>query len=250
MAKYIIYVIIAIEVVDMIGIYKISNTKTDTVYIGQSVNIELRWYQHLRALTNGKHKNAHLQRAFDKYGVDSFTFSVQEQCREEDLTDREQFWIEYYGGADSSNTYNIREATEHGKCPTYIKNKLRVSNGQLVAQYTLDGDFIAVYNSSAEAEEELGISGIRVAWDKNKSAGGFQWRKVSKDDIPLKIQKYRRVGNSGSFRKRQVFKMDDAGKVLETFNSISEVSSIYGFPHQSISEAIKHGRKYRGYYWG
>lgn len=43
--------------------------------------------------------------------------------------------------------------------------------------------------------------------------------------------------------------MDDAGKVLETFNSISEVSLTYGFPHQSISEAIKHGRKYRGYYW-
>ena len=38
----------------MIGIYKITNTKNEKVYIGQSTNIEERWKQHKYSLTKSE----------------------------------------------------------------------------------------------------------------------------------------------------------------------------------------------------
>ena len=72
----------------MIGIYKIENIVNDKVYIGQSVNIESRWQQHINALENNSHVNKHLQSSWNKYGSESFVFVVLEECEENKLTER------------------------------------------------------------------------------------------------------------------------------------------------------------------
>lgn len=52
------------------GIYKIRNTITKTVYIGQtSIDFEGRWKSHVAALNKQKHRNPYLQRAWNKYGI-------------------------------------------------------------------------------------------------------------------------------------------------------------------------------------
>lgn len=62
------------------GIYKITNTITDDYYIGSSRNTGRRIYQHRSELTNNKHCNRHLQRAYNKYGSDNFEFTTILLC--------------------------------------------------------------------------------------------------------------------------------------------------------------------------
>ena len=60
----------------MKGIYKITNTANGNVYIGQAVNINARVASHINNLKSNNHVNKHLQNAWNKYGQDSFVFSV------------------------------------------------------------------------------------------------------------------------------------------------------------------------------
>lgn len=112
----------------MIGIYKIENTINHKVYIGQSVDIEKRWKEHLYALTRNFHENKHLQNSWNKYGAKAFTFSIIEECELSRLTDREQYYIDLYGGINSDNNYNNRDAGYKGNLSESTKQKLRDIN--------------------------------------------------------------------------------------------------------------------------
>lgn len=59
----------------LIGIYKITNTKNNMVYIGQSINVEKRWINHKSKAfnTNSREYNIPLYQDFRKYGLNNFT---------------------------------------------------------------------------------------------------------------------------------------------------------------------------------
>ncbi len=105
------------------GIYKIENTINGNCYIGSAISFSGRWATHTSDLLHNKHYNTHLQRAYNKYGKDSFNFSILEECNKEQLIEKEQQYIDAY---DFKNLYNIaRKAINPmfgrtGKdCPTY-----------------------------------------------------------------------------------------------------------------------------------
>lgn len=77
------------------GIYKITNKINDKCYIGQSFNIEERWKQHITT-ERKRYPNKLLYKAFNKYGVNNFDFQIIEECSEESLNTKEQYWIQYY----------------------------------------------------------------------------------------------------------------------------------------------------------
>ena len=81
-----------------IGIYKITNTQNGHSYIGQSRNIDRRWRAHKEAAYNfnSNSYNYPLQKAFRKYGLELFNFTVLEECPIAELNEREVFWINYY----------------------------------------------------------------------------------------------------------------------------------------------------------
>ena len=58
------------------GIYKITCTGNNKVYIGSSKDICSRWSHHLSDLRLGKHHSIYLQRCYNKYGEKSITFSI------------------------------------------------------------------------------------------------------------------------------------------------------------------------------
>lgn len=60
------------------GIYKIINNINDKYYVGSSNNIYKRWKYHKQDLNRGNHRSQYLQRAWNKYGEDNFTFVVTE----------------------------------------------------------------------------------------------------------------------------------------------------------------------------
>lgn len=81
----------------MIGIYKITNKITGKSYIGQSIDIKRRWREHINRI--GCLSNQ-LYIDFQKFGIENFDFSIIEECKREELNDREIYWINYY------DTYN------------------------------------------------------------------------------------------------------------------------------------------------
>ena len=79
------------------GIYKITNTKTQEAYIGQSVDIVKRWTDHIKCgLGINASATNKLYNAMKQYGVHNFTFELMEECKKEELNEKEAFWIGMY----------------------------------------------------------------------------------------------------------------------------------------------------------
>ena len=89
------------------GVYSITNTETGQVYIGSSQNVRKRWNSHRHQLRKGLHENARLQRAWVKYGADSFRFDLLEETGLADLLAVEQYWIDAMPCHVSAGGYNI-----------------------------------------------------------------------------------------------------------------------------------------------
>lgn len=77
-----------------VGIYKITCVPNGKIYIGSSVDVRNRWWNHKSQLKHQKHTNQHLQRAYDKYGKEAFLWEVIEECSKEQLRLREQHYLD------------------------------------------------------------------------------------------------------------------------------------------------------------
>jgi group I intron endonuclease len=90
------------------GIYKITNTENGKIYIGSAYNLSNRMSTHKYSLRNKKHKNPHLQSAWNKYGEDKFIFEVVEIVEDKSLVlEREQYYIDLLNPCDKNIGYNI-----------------------------------------------------------------------------------------------------------------------------------------------
>ena len=94
------------------GVYCILNTIDGKRYVGQSCYMDKRRLRHFSDLVGGKHYNSHLQKAFIKYGRESFEWHILEEVPEEMLDIRERVWIEYY----QSNNHQFGYNNETGGC--------------------------------------------------------------------------------------------------------------------------------------
>src|SRR6266581_53602 len=75
------------------GIYKITCTANNRIYIGSALNLRERRRAHFGALRRNEHINKHLQNAWNKYGEQAFIFEVLEYILPMSLTAREQYWF-------------------------------------------------------------------------------------------------------------------------------------------------------------
>ena len=64
------------NIMKKIGIYQIKNVINGKSYIGKSVDIHSRKFQHKSALLKNKHHNSHLQASFNKHGEEAFRFRI------------------------------------------------------------------------------------------------------------------------------------------------------------------------------
>lgn len=101
----------------MIGIYKITNKLNGKSYIGQSIDIEMRFSQHKSALTNSE-KSWYPQAREDSNSIEDFTFEIIEECECEILDEREEYWIDFYDSYE--NGYNM---TSNGRAIFSSKNE-------------------------------------------------------------------------------------------------------------------------------
>lgn len=85
-------------------VYKIRNIVSENIYIGSTVNYKIRFRNHKRALLQGKHHSCYLQKAYNKYGLENFEYSIIEYCNKEELRAREQHYIDLLSPA-----YNVQK---------------------------------------------------------------------------------------------------------------------------------------------
>lgn len=60
-------------------IYLLKNKVTNRGYVGRTCHLNLRPKQHMNSLKIGKHYNELMQEDFNKYGAESFEFSVLQE---------------------------------------------------------------------------------------------------------------------------------------------------------------------------
>lgn len=105
-----------------------SKVKPERVYIGSSVNINKRWYEHRRDLMKGVHRSSKLQRHVDKYGNNDLEYFIIESFNfisKNHLLEREQYYL------DTLNPYFCicKSATNTRLgCKSSIEHRIKIGN--------------------------------------------------------------------------------------------------------------------------
>ena len=158
----------------MIGVvYQISNTINQKVYIGSSSHnrgITHRWTQHTRALNAKQHHSIILQRAWDKYGKESFVFEILLYCDPENCLWYEQMFLDHL-----KPEYNIAKIAGS---PKGIKHTVCSKLNMSLAHR---GKYIGMKNPAAKLCDHT-VRVIRRAFDRG----------VNRDSIARKFNISRR----------------------------------------------------------
>lgn len=102
-------------------IYKITNTVNGKVYIGKTKDPEKRWQRHLYFAR--AHKNRKLYDSMNHYGYETFQFEVIEACDDEEIDDRERYYIAQYNATDANYGYNTTAGGDGGDTFSNNPNK-------------------------------------------------------------------------------------------------------------------------------
>ena len=95
----------------MIGIYKYQNKQNGKIYIGRSINITKRKWEHK---TNPS-PYSYFDQVLKTVGEENFDFEIVEECSESELKDKEKYWINYYNCCVLENReggYNLTHGGE------------------------------------------------------------------------------------------------------------------------------------------
>lgn len=151
-----LFSIFTLNLLDMPVIYKIVNMVNGFLYVGSAVSEGQRKRRHFTDLKNNCHHSRYLQRAFNKYGIASFTFSVIEIVEEKNnLIKREQHWLDtlkpqYNISPTAGNSFGVKHTKEF-----VLNNKLRNSgfgNGNARITESQMMDIIELRKQLTEAE--------------------------------------------------------------------------------------------------
>ncbi len=95
-------------------IYKIENIVNHKIYIGLTNNIKRRRCRHFGDLRRGVHDNHFLQKEYDIYGANNFSFNIEYEadCTDEEIGLKEQEYIKKYDSY--RNGYNQNEGGNFG----------------------------------------------------------------------------------------------------------------------------------------
>jgi len=240
------------------GVFQIENLVNNKVYIGSSVNIFNRAYTHETKLKKRNHSNQHLENSYHKYGFDKFKFSVIEYCEIDEITKREQYYID-----EISPEYNKREIAQNNTGVTKSKEtrkkisnslKERYKNGletykqqhlwEEVEKYDLDGNLINTFKNKATADRIVGNGTGKICEavkENTETAYGYQWKvKGSEKDIKKFASKEPRS---------KVTKVTNikTGK-SKIFRSLKEMCKTLDFPRGSVMKAKRADRLYKEKY--
>lgn len=174
------------------GIYKITNSKNGKSYIGSSKDMLKRKKQHFNLLRKNKNHCKILQRAFNKYGEESFSFEILCYCVEEYLFKLEQWFVDNLKPEYNSCLIDVRvpiglsgkgyfytEEHKETKRKEALKRLFENENfgwkSQVILKLNEEGNVLQEYNSLKEyaKEHECSIGNVGKALKKGNRCKGF-----------------------------------------------------------------------------
>jgi group I intron endonuclease len=226
----------------MVGIYKITNPK-GKVYIGQSINIDKRFYQY--QTPKKERTGVKILNSLIKYGIENHNFDILEECNINELNQKEIYWIKYFN--TTADGLNIELGGKGFPRSDETKEKIRKNkigkNTKKIKQYSLNNQYIKTWNSIVEAERVFGM-GIKSVLNKSKfTAGGFIWL-YEYEILPpnYKIPTHKNT--------KPIIQYSLDGEVVKDWKSLTQVQKVLGFNKNNISNTLTGKSKTAfGYIW-
>ena len=226
------------------GVYHIRNVLNGKRYIGSSVDLKKRKYQHFNNLQKNKHHSQHLQSAYNKYGEENFIFEVLEYLEvKEHVVGFEQYYIDYFG---YENLYNVcpKAGSRLGIKLTEEQCKNRTKRGKYLPR---------LKPISQETKRKLSFSHKGKILSEETRLKMSQAKKKMSDITKEKMSIAKRKRNMsnetrlklGKSHSKAIVRIDPLTNEKVRFNSIVET----GFGYH-ISEVL-HGKKKTayGFFW-
>lgn len=211
------------------GIYCIENIVNHKKYIGQSINIYKRWREHRYRLNKGIHINKHLQLAWNKYGSNSFTFSIVEICLSNELDNKEIYWISEYNTLDNLYGYNsVDGGNNSSKFRSYsdeeihefTSKKLSPSDVLGIIERFQSGDYDANIAKDYNVDiTEIGLIRSHRIW--KYLTDGLEFEKSNGRNI------------------KQIDRYDLNGNYLDSFSCCGEVQCLLGYKDKTIYKVCR-----------
>jgi group I intron endonuclease len=161
----------------MKGIYKIENIKNGKIYIGSSMDIDKRIRRHKNDLIKNKHVNCHLQRDFNKNGIDSYIFECIELCDDSNLKVLEQKYLDEIFSNEKyyEKYYNIGKDATGGDNLSNNPNRLEIIK-------KIKNGLVERYNSESELDKLKRRENLKGS---NNPNFGKKWNKEKRDKMSM-----------------------------------------------------------------
>ena len=228
---------------NLCGIYKITCVVNGKCYIGQSTDIRSRWFAHRGKLRRNKHNNKYLQNLWNKYGEENMKFEIVEECPIEIIDERERYWINFYGGVESTQNCNWESGGHKNK--RYSKEHREAISKRYKGK-----------SFSPDTQFKKGV----VVWNKGKKATPLARLHQSeshkglkvKEETKLKISKTLKgkIVGGDRYNAKKVLKIDINGNVVAEYSCIIEAAKAAGISNTCLRKRTEHSdRLYDNHYW-
>lgn len=249
------------------GIYKIENKVNGKIYIGSSIDINKRWRYHVSDFEANRHCNSYFQNAWNKYGKDSFEFSIIEILDIKDnIFEREQYWLDIlkpfgnigYNLCPTTNSYSFgyslkgstidklknRKFTEEHKRNMSINSPKKKS----IIQMNLNGELIKIWESSTEACKSLNIN-TKSLWgcleriDKRLSVKNFIWiyyeEYISESSQEIINEIVNKIKNRKQNGNRSVIQMTLDNEFIKQWDTATEAGKVLSINRVGIMNCCR-----------
>ena len=227
-------------------IYGWCNIKNEKWYVGQTMNQERRFKDHIDAAINKK-DNTHFHRAIRKYGLENFVYCVlEENVLRENLNMREMDWIEYYDSLYCG--YNMTAGGNQTIFSEEFKRKLSESHKDI--HPTEETRRKLSESHKGQTPWNKGKTNIYSEETRNKISNTLKGRHISKE-IKTKISE-KLKGHIGYFKgkpapnRKKVSQYDLNGNYIQTFNSLKEAQEKTNIAKSSICTVCQGKRRQSG----
>lgn len=243
-------------------IYKIENTITHKIYIGQTthpkgfngryyykgVGIE-RVYNDLSSKRDRDERyNKHLLRSIEKCGFDAFVVDevFDTALTIDELNEKEIYYIKQFDSY--KNGYNMSFGGDSISGYNRPKGK-DCKNSKSVCQIDLDGKLIKIWDSATDAANELKICHSSISnvclgkHGKNgkgrEIAGEYIWV-FEKDYDPCKDYSLKRPKVHMGHGAKTVLLLSDKGEILKEYYSLNDASKDLDISVESVRKTCIH----------
>lgn len=257
------------------GVYIIKNIVNGKIYIGSSVNVFKRWTQHRYKLNKGNHANKHLQRAWNKYGISEFEFSILELINnpsKEILIELEQKYLDEHKSFNKDVGYNILKKADSSlgvEMTKETKNKLSLimkekwSNEEykqnMIDSFNYKRDNIASAKKISKTRKDKGMFkgennpmygtcsfevwknkyGLKIAI-KKKVEADYKNSESNKgeNNAMFRVKRPEVANKNKELKSKLVLLFDADNNLVESYKSITEAADNSNFSRSSIKKSL------------